>query len=231
MVPEAFESGVMLASHTLVVVGVPLSRVMRRVSQVRDQQYSLLRGLFPGGGDERDGEAVARLHAVTLEPEKMKFIDRMVADSRNIALNHTAGLSLPQQVQMALFSLFAMLDRDAKKLGTTAGTPVVAPVPQPAPTVASGTLRLHLISRYLEHKGDDYRLIEDVGGNWSAVFLSPTRQQTALVRHEVSVLAEKRRDLRVHCRGYPRRRADLQPELLPNQRAQRMYGRLSGAYV
>ena len=63
VVPEAFESGVMLASHTLVVAGVPLSRVMRRVSQVRDQQYSLLRGLFAGGGDE----AVDRLHAVTLE--------------------------------------------------------------------------------------------------------------------------------------------------------------------
>jgi CPA2 family monovalent cation:H+ antiporter-2 len=40
---------------------------MRRVSQVRDQQYSLLRGLFPGGSDEREGDAVARLHAVTLE--------------------------------------------------------------------------------------------------------------------------------------------------------------------
>jgi len=68
VVPEAFESGVMLASHTLVIVGVPLSRVMRRVSQVRDQQYSLLRGLFPGGVDEAEGEAVARLHAITLEP-------------------------------------------------------------------------------------------------------------------------------------------------------------------
>ena len=66
MVPEAFESGVMLASHTLVVAGVPLSRVMRRVSQVRDEQYSLLRGLFAGGSDS-DGEGVARLHAVTLE--------------------------------------------------------------------------------------------------------------------------------------------------------------------
>ena len=64
VVPEAFESGVMLASHTLVMAGVPLSRVMRRVSQVRDQQYSLLRGLFAGGGDD---QAVARLHAVTLE--------------------------------------------------------------------------------------------------------------------------------------------------------------------
>ena len=40
----------------------------------------------------------------------MKFIDRMVADSRQVALNHTAGLSLPQQIQMALFSLFALID-------------------------------------------------------------------------------------------------------------------------
>lgn len=53
-----------------------------------------------------------RYGSLTLEPLKIKFIDRLVADSRNVALNHTAGLSLPQQVQMALFSLFALLDRD-----------------------------------------------------------------------------------------------------------------------
>ena len=51
-----------------------------------------------------------RYDTLTLAPEKMKFIDRMVADSRSVALNHTAGLSLPQQVQMALFSLFALTD-------------------------------------------------------------------------------------------------------------------------
>ena len=76
VVPEAFESGVMLASHTLVVAGVPLSRVMRRVSQVRDQQYSLLRGLFAGGGE---AEAVARLHAVTLEAGA-HAVGRLLAD-------------------------------------------------------------------------------------------------------------------------------------------------------
>jgi aspartate 4-decarboxylase len=51
-----------------------------------------------------------RYGSITLTPEKIKFIDRMVADSREIALNHTAGLSLPQQIQMGLFSLFAILD-------------------------------------------------------------------------------------------------------------------------
>jgi aspartate 4-decarboxylase len=60
----------------------------------------------------------ARYGPMTLEPEKLKFIDRMVADSRNVALNHTAGLSLPQQVQMALFALTHLLDEkdDYKRL-------------------------------------------------------------------------------------------------------------------
>ena len=69
VVPEAFESGLMLASHTLVWVGVPLSRVVRLMRQVRDEQYGLLRGLFHGATDEPDTDAVQpRLHAVTLVP-------------------------------------------------------------------------------------------------------------------------------------------------------------------
>lgn len=52
-----------------------------------------------------------RYSSLTLRPEKMKFIDRMVADSRQIALNHTAGLSLPQQLQMSLFAAFSLLDK------------------------------------------------------------------------------------------------------------------------
>jgi aspartate 4-decarboxylase len=57
-------------------------------------------------------ELNTRYGPLTLHPEALKFIDRMVADSRCVALNHTAGLSLPQQVQMTLFSLFALLDKD-----------------------------------------------------------------------------------------------------------------------
>src|SRR5213596_2192879 len=51
-----------------------------------------------------------RYGALTLEPRKVKFIDRIVADSRDVALNHTAGLSLPQQIMMSLFSLAEMMD-------------------------------------------------------------------------------------------------------------------------
>jgi CPA2 family monovalent cation:H+ antiporter-2 len=70
VVPEAFESGVMLASHTLVWLGMPLSRVMRRVAQVREEHYELLRGLFRGESDEPGAEqAPARLHSVTLDAQ------------------------------------------------------------------------------------------------------------------------------------------------------------------
>ena len=51
-----------------------------------------------------------RYSPLTLEPQNIKFIDRIVADSRDVGLNHTAGLSLPQQVMMSLFSLAEMMD-------------------------------------------------------------------------------------------------------------------------
>ncbi|THV32888.1 bifunctional aspartate transaminase/aspartate 4-decarboxylase [Glycomyces buryatensis] len=53
-----------------------------------------------------------RYSTISLEPENLKFVDRLVADSRDVALNHTAGLSTPQQVQMALFSLHCLMDAE-----------------------------------------------------------------------------------------------------------------------
>lgn len=52
-----------------------------------------------------------RYGSLALDPEKIKFIDRMVADSRMVALNHTAGLSTPQQIQMSLFAAMCLLDK------------------------------------------------------------------------------------------------------------------------
>lgn len=49
-----------------------------------------------------------RYASITPDPDSMKFIDRMVADSRMVALNHTAGLSTPQQIQMSLFAAFSL---------------------------------------------------------------------------------------------------------------------------
>jgi aspartate 4-decarboxylase len=57
-----------------------------------------------------------RYSSITTTPRSLKFIDRLVADSRTVALNHTAGLSTPIQAQMTLFSLFCLMDEpDAYK--------------------------------------------------------------------------------------------------------------------
>jgi aspartate 4-decarboxylase len=54
----------------------------------------------------------SRYASLTTMPPDLAFIDRLVADSRAVALNHTAGLSVPQQLQMALFALNGLMDRD-----------------------------------------------------------------------------------------------------------------------
>lgn len=68
VVPEALESSLMLASHALVTMGVPLRRVVHRVQSARDQRYASLRGYFHGAGDVSDDleHTYVRLHSVTL---------------------------------------------------------------------------------------------------------------------------------------------------------------------
>lgn len=52
-----------------------------------------------------------RYSSLTEDASGLRFIDRLVADSRAVALNHTAGLSLPQQLQMTLFAIHGLIDR------------------------------------------------------------------------------------------------------------------------
>ena len=52
VVPEALEGSLMLASHALALVGVPMRRVIRIVQDQRDARYSLLRGYFHGADDD-----------------------------------------------------------------------------------------------------------------------------------------------------------------------------------
>lgn len=56
----------------------------------------------------------ARYGTLVTNPRQLKFIDRLAADSRAVALNHTAGLSTPQQVQLALFALSGLIDKDGR---------------------------------------------------------------------------------------------------------------------
>ncbi|WP_295745551.1 bifunctional aspartate transaminase/aspartate 4-decarboxylase [uncultured Limosilactobacillus sp.] len=53
-----------------------------------------------------------RYRSVVLHPDKMKFIDRLCADSRSIGLYHTAGLSTPQQIMAVLFAMSHLITQD-----------------------------------------------------------------------------------------------------------------------
>ncbi|MGH8750440.1 MAG: cation:proton antiporter, partial [Burkholderiales bacterium] len=52
VVAEIMEGSLMLASHALILVGVPLNRVVKRIRATREQRYNLFRGIFRGVGDE-----------------------------------------------------------------------------------------------------------------------------------------------------------------------------------
>ena len=56
VVPEAIEGSLMLASHALALVGVPMRRVIRLVQDQRDARYNLLRGYFRGADDDTTNE-------------------------------------------------------------------------------------------------------------------------------------------------------------------------------
>jgi CPA2 family monovalent cation:H+ antiporter-2 len=67
VVPEMLEGSLMLASHALALVGVPMRRVIRIVRDQRDARYNLLRGYFHGADDDTADEVdQERLATLTL---------------------------------------------------------------------------------------------------------------------------------------------------------------------
>jgi len=67
VVPEAIEGSLMLASHALALVGVPMRRVIRLARDAREARYGLLRGFFHGADDDEAGDQQqARLASVTI---------------------------------------------------------------------------------------------------------------------------------------------------------------------
>ncbi|MFZ5508927.1 MAG: monovalent cation:proton antiporter-2 (CPA2) family protein [Pseudomonadota bacterium] len=69
VVPDTLESSIMLASHALVLLGVPIHRVVKRIREIRETRYGLLRGFFHGLSDAAEDLAEAqqpRLHSIAL---------------------------------------------------------------------------------------------------------------------------------------------------------------------
>ncbi|HEY7901945.1 MAG TPA: cation:proton antiporter [Casimicrobiaceae bacterium] len=81
VVPEVLEGSLMLASHSLLLLGVPLARVLARIRAIREERYSLFRGFFHGVTDTSDvAETVQpRLHSVLLT-EGAAAVGKSLAD-------------------------------------------------------------------------------------------------------------------------------------------------------
>ncbi len=77
------------------------------VAAAKENVYDSRLSRLPEAGKK---ELRRRYSSLTLDVDNMKFIDRMVADSRDVALNHTAGLSTVQQIMMSLFALKCLVD-------------------------------------------------------------------------------------------------------------------------
>jgi len=81
VVPEVLEGSLMLASHSLLLLGVPLNRVLARIRAIREERYSLFRGFFHGATDAADAadNLQPRLHSVLLT-ERSAAVGRTLAE-------------------------------------------------------------------------------------------------------------------------------------------------------
>ncbi|MHB8915668.1 MAG: NAD-binding protein, partial [Thiobacillus sp.] len=69
VVSEIMEGSLMLASHTMMLLGVPLTQVLKRIREVRETRYAMMRGFFRGAtdaDDELDQEAQPRLQTLLI---------------------------------------------------------------------------------------------------------------------------------------------------------------------
>ncbi len=68
VVAEIMEGSLMLASHTMMLLGVPLNKVIRRIREVREARYQLIRGFYRGLNEEADegDRSYPRLHTLQL---------------------------------------------------------------------------------------------------------------------------------------------------------------------
>ncbi len=93
VVPEVLEGSLMLASHALLVLGIPLNRVLKRIRTIREERYGMFRGFFHGATDTADAadNLQARLRTVVL-PDRASAVGRTLADLRLDGLVEVTGV-------------------------------------------------------------------------------------------------------------------------------------------
>jgi CPA2 family monovalent cation:H+ antiporter-2 len=81
VVPESLEGSLMMGSHLLLLMGVPVSRIVRHVRNVRTDRYRMLRGFFHGVDIDEGKERAyqERLHSITL-PSGASAVGKLISE-------------------------------------------------------------------------------------------------------------------------------------------------------
>ncbi len=88
IVAEVIEGSLMLATQTMLQLGIPLNRVLRRLRDAREERYRSMRGFFGGATDEDLADGVSpRLRTLVLGPDAAS-VGRTLA-SLNLESMHT----------------------------------------------------------------------------------------------------------------------------------------------
>jgi CPA2 family monovalent cation:H+ antiporter-2 len=84
VVPETLEGALMLVSHVLAMLDVPIGQIIRSIDKVRRERYQILHGFFQGEQTrliDEEGRKVKILHAIPL-PENAAAVGCTLADQR-----------------------------------------------------------------------------------------------------------------------------------------------------
>ena len=108
VVPEVLEGSLMLASHALVLLDVPLTRVIKKIRAFRNERYKIFRGYFMGASEASDdlqGQDQLQLHSIEVKNNfylQNKLINEIPFDRFNIEIQHLRRPNMLEDIEVRL---------------------------------------------------------------------------------------------------------------------------------
>jgi len=108
VVPEVLESSLMLASHALVILDVPLARVIKKIRAFRNERYKIFRGYFMGSSEAADdlqGQDQLQLHSIEIKNNFYllnKQISEIPLNKFNIEIQHLRRPNMLEDIEARL---------------------------------------------------------------------------------------------------------------------------------
>ena len=105
VVPEVLEGSLMLGSHALMILGVPLVRIIRKIRSFRTERYSMFRGYFKGATDinnDFSGQEQLELHSIEIKgnPKLMGIkLDKIRFEDFNIKIQYLRRPNMLENIE------------------------------------------------------------------------------------------------------------------------------------